>query len=87
MKKLVVGLLAVAAIAVFAGNVQAGACDTNANSLGKAIDSKCAPKATVAEKCACAQAQFDLVKTKVPTCEAELLTKLNEKKAAFGCGN
>lgn len=79
--------MAVGAIAVVAGNVQAGACETNATSLGKAIDSKCAPKATVPEKCSCAQAQFDLVKPKVPTCEAELLAKLNEKKASFGCGN
>ena len=85
MKSLLAVFAALAVSTVFAGDVLAGACDTNATALGHAIDSKCAPKPTVPEKCACAQAQFDLVKPKVPTCEAQLLSTLNAKKAAFGC--
>ncbi len=87
MKSLLAAFAALAVSTVFAGDVLAGACDTNAHSLDVTIERRCTPKPTVAEKCACAQAQFDMVAPKVPACQAELRSVLTAKKLAYGCAS
>jgi hypothetical protein len=62
--------------------VLAGACDTNAASLGRNLNSKCNSKTTRPLCESCADAEFDKLVVKIETCREKLQTTTDEYKTA-----
>jgi hypothetical protein len=62
--------------------VSAGACDTNAASLDRNLNSKCSSKATRPLCESCADAEFNKVVVKIETCREKLQTTTDAYKSA-----
>lgn len=74
----------VASLVVLASSqmVFAGACDTNATSLGRNLDRKCNSKTTRPLCESCADTEFNKVVVKIETCREKLQTTTDEYKTA-----